>query len=193
MYKSRFYIDIGANDGITLSNTYLLEKRGWRGICIEANKDIFTLLKNNRKCYCYNVAFTDSDKEVLFLKVNGENNMLSGIIESDLESKLSQNNLYIKNNHKIDDSEVVKVQGMSFDSVMKNHNIDIIDYISIDVEGRELKILEAIDFEKYKILLLTIENNNKKDRTIRDFMQSRGYKCIKRLTQDEVYARADSL
>lgn len=130
---------------------------------------------------------------MLFLKVNGENNMLSGIIESDLESKLSQNNLYIKNNHKIDDSEAVKVQGMSFDSVMKNHNIDIIDYISIDVEGRELKILEAIDFEKYKILLLTIENNNKKDRTIRDFMQSRGYKCIKRLTQDEVYARADSL
>jgi hypothetical protein len=32
---NRFFVDIGAGDGIDMSNTYLLAKRGWRGISIE--------------------------------------------------------------------------------------------------------------------------------------------------------------
>lgn len=35
-YKG-FFIDIGAYDGISISNTYALEKLGWKGICVDAN------------------------------------------------------------------------------------------------------------------------------------------------------------
>ena len=106
------------------------------------------MLKKHRKCACYNVALTDSTKEVLFLKVNGEDNVLSGIIESNINSELLQNNLYLKNNPNNDNSEVIKVQGISFEDIMKNYYVDIIDYISIDVEGGEMNILKAINFEK---------------------------------------------
>lgn len=48
IYKNKekgFFIDIGAHDGITYSNTYYLEKElGWSGICIEPNPKIYKQL-----------------------------------------------------------------------------------------------------------------------------------------------------
>jgi hypothetical protein len=45
--KNGFYVDIGANDGKFISNTYCFEKLGWEGICIEPQPDIFEELKKN--------------------------------------------------------------------------------------------------------------------------------------------------
>lgn len=54
--KNGFYIDIGAYDGINLSNTYIFEKLGWDGFCVEASPKTFEALKKNRKCDLYNYA-----------------------------------------------------------------------------------------------------------------------------------------
>ena len=44
--KNGYFIDIGALDGVTMSNTYLLETRyDWTGICVETNPDYFMELK----------------------------------------------------------------------------------------------------------------------------------------------------
>jgi hypothetical protein len=52
-----FFIDIGAFDGIHLSNSYTFEKKGWRGICVEANPKYFEICKENRpKSICLNLA-----------------------------------------------------------------------------------------------------------------------------------------
>lgn len=53
-----FFVDIGANDGISGSNTYALEQMGWKGICIEPQPDVYRILKKYRKCDCYNVALS---------------------------------------------------------------------------------------------------------------------------------------
>lgn len=57
--KNGFFIEIGANDGNILSNTYLLEKSyNWKGICVEPIPDKFKLLCENRPnslCYDYAV------------------------------------------------------------------------------------------------------------------------------------------
>jgi hypothetical protein len=50
--KDGFFIDIGAYDGITISNTYALEKIGWKGICVEPVPEIYDRLIKNRKCEC---------------------------------------------------------------------------------------------------------------------------------------------
>lgn len=44
-----FFVDVGAYDGINTSNTYALEEVGWKGICIEGNRDYFKTLVENRK------------------------------------------------------------------------------------------------------------------------------------------------
>ena len=72
-YKNKengYFIEIGANDGINLSNTYLLEKNyNWKGICVEPIPDIFNKLKNNRpNSICVNKAiYSYSD---MILKFN---------------------------------------------------------------------------------------------------------------------------
>lgn len=48
--KNKYFVDIGASDGIELSNTYLLEKEyNWKGICVEPIPYRFNDLCNNRK------------------------------------------------------------------------------------------------------------------------------------------------
>ena len=47
--KDGFFVEIGAVDGIEISNTYLLEtKYNWKGICVEAIPDKFEKLVKNR-------------------------------------------------------------------------------------------------------------------------------------------------
>jgi len=53
-YKG-FFIDIGAHDGISLSNSFLLEQNGWHGACVEPSVTEFEKLKNSRSCNTYNM------------------------------------------------------------------------------------------------------------------------------------------
>jgi hypothetical protein len=53
--KNGVFLDIGANDGITISNTYYFEKKlNWTGLCIEPIGEVFNILSTNRNCLCLN-------------------------------------------------------------------------------------------------------------------------------------------
>jgi hypothetical protein len=45
--KDGVFVDIGAYDGIIMSNTYYLERElGWTGVCVEADKEIYERLND---------------------------------------------------------------------------------------------------------------------------------------------------
>lgn len=164
--KDGFYIDIGANDGISGSNTYIFEKIGWKGICVEANPIIYKILTKYRRCGAYNVAIsnqTNDDVDFLVAAADG----LSGLADSMSESGKQEAQKYgnIKN---------IKVRTMTFDEVMSNYpDVKHIDFISLDVEGHEVSILETIDFQKYTFGFLTIEKSAPEK--IMDIMLKNGY------------------
>lgn len=54
--KSGFYVDIGANDGVSISNSLVFERLGWQGFCVEANPRTYEKLKQSRSCDTYNLA-----------------------------------------------------------------------------------------------------------------------------------------
>jgi hypothetical protein len=57
--KDGFFVDIGANDGVTYNNTFVFEQLGWKGICVEQpHPAVFKKLVANRKCDLRNVAVT---------------------------------------------------------------------------------------------------------------------------------------
>ena len=63
--KSTF-IEMGAFNGVGFSNTFLLESQGWRGLCIEANPQLFKDLERNRPL-CTNVNAVVSATPVSFV------------------------------------------------------------------------------------------------------------------------------
>ena len=152
-YKGIF-IDIGANDGITFSNTKLLEEFEWTGICIEPIKKTFDKLVKNRNCICHNIAIDNFNGTKKFLELNGYSEMLSGIIDNFDPKHLERINREIVQHggNKIE----IEINVKKFSDVI---DLIDIDYISIDVEGSELNILKSIDFNKHKIKIFGIENN----------------------------------
>jgi hypothetical protein len=72
---------------------------------------------------------------------------------------------------------------------MKNYtNINHIDFLSLDVEGHEVPILETIDFQKYTFGILAIEKNNPEK--IIDIMQKNGYKIFMEIGADLIFIPA---
>lgn len=170
--KNGFYIDIGAYDGIGLSNTYIFEKLGWNGFCVEASPKTFEKLQKNRKCDSYNYAVCSKNigKTRFLTSSSGELDVLD-IHNTDGHKKRikreSDNNM-----------EYIEVDTITFDELMSNYkDITHIDFMSLDIEGGELDVLKSINFDKYSFGLITVEyNDNYKE--ILELMISKGYKKL---------------
>lgn len=180
-----FFVDIGANDGITLSNTIHLEKEyGWQGICIEPNPDAYSKLAKNRSCKCYNYAMYSEEKDIEFLKITGYSEMLSGINESyDNRHKDRLDKEVTSMNQKI---EVIKMKTKTLNALLQN--VEKISFLTIDTEGSELPILKGINLNKYKVDLIAVEDNfdeNVCDEYLKDY----GYKKINRVKLDNFYSK----
>lgn len=67
-----------------------------------------------------------------------------------------------------------KIKLMSLNALLESFG-EVIDYISIDVEGLEYEILKNFDFEKYGVSFFNIE---KGDLRVKDLLLSNGYKLV---------------
>lgn len=163
--KSLFFLEIGANDGITLSNTYLLEKKfAWDGICSEVLPDKFKQLQENRNVNCDNLAvFNKSDLELKFTV----SNLHSGITEYLKKGKTKAEKKFLKNKKKgekkiwkEEPTQEIMVKSITLQDLLDKYNApNKIHYFSLDTEGSELEILKSVDFSKYKFQYINVEHN----------------------------------
>ena len=179
--KDGYFVEIGAADGIKISNTYLLEKEyNWKGICIEPVPEQYEKLVNNRNCICENVCvYSDSDLELEFA-ICDENSLLSG-----LYSHIDHHKNIVDNNKKIFNSKTKTLT----DILHMNKSPNFIEYLSIDTEGSELEILKGIDFNKYKFGIIDIEHNYIEPRRtqIKELLLNNNYEYLKENDWDDVY------
>jgi FkbM family methyltransferase len=156
--QNGFFVDIGAYDGIAFSNSYYFEKNlNWKGICIEPHPIVFEKLKQNRSCFLENVAISNVNKQLKFLKIDNGPEMLSGLVDN-----YDQRHIERIGRETILDGgtiDIIDVNCVKLDYLLDKYNVDQVDYLSIDVEGAELDILKGIDFNKYLIKYITIEDN----------------------------------
>ena len=165
-----FFIEIGASDGLELSNTYLLEtKYKWRGICCEPiPKKFEKLVKNRPNSICYKQAVYNQSGLILPFDISNSYDLLSGISEHIDKHKTSVDN----------DKTTVQVETISLLDVLKKSNApSFIEYMSLDTEGSEFEILKNFDFEKYTFGLIDVEHNFMEPRRteIRNLLLSKGY------------------
>lgn len=144
--RNGYYVDIGAFDGVTISNTLYLEQQlGWTGLNVEANPHTFKSLVAARKTPCVNLAIAPYEKEVDIL-LNGWS---SAINDSFTSSEI------LKQNH-----QSVKVRAITVNALLKQYSVPSrFDYLSLDIEGGELEILEQFDFGQWRFSVLTYEHN----------------------------------
>ncbi len=154
-----YFLDIGAFDGVFLSNTFWLERNlGWKGVCIEADPATFHSLNQNRRCLCIHACVGSEGKQVNFASGRGP---YSGKLSSSLDEL---------------DSAQSTLHTLSLSSILaKTQAPRIIDYLSLDVEGMEDEVMSTFPFEQYRIRCATIERPSEH---LRRTMQSYGYMLV---------------
>lgn len=179
-----FFVDIGAHDGLSGNNTKYFEEIHWDGICIEPHPKVFKNLAANRTCRVENVAIWKEDTEIDFLAVSGYPEMLSGIVESyDPRHRARVEREIVSMGGS---SELVKVKALKFDSLGLPSKID---FLSVDTEGSELHILDNVDFSRYDIRVICVENNFM-DPLYEKFFNDRGYVLHStHLNCDQIYVK----
>jgi len=153
------YVDIGAYDGIKLSNTYLFDSLGWCGYCFEPFKEVFDKLEINRpNSKNFNVAVGHKNAKVTFLKVIGEPEMLSGVLDYYDNQHLLRINKEVYETKGNKDGVIVDM--ITLDSIIPPHTE--IDYLSLDTEGGESLILENI-LQTFSPKIISVEANYQDD------------------------------
>ncbi len=145
--KNGFYLDIGCGHPIKNNNTYLLNKKGWKGINIDLDKDNIDLFNSYRK-NDFNLTTAVSDKE-------GETDLYFYHSKSALNTISKQNADF----QKAEVSKIKKVKTQTINNIIENspYKDKKIDFLTIDVEGSELSILKNFNFQKYLPKVIVVE------------------------------------
>ena len=169
-----FYVDIGCYHPIKGSLTYYLYKKGWRGLNVDLSKVSIDLFKLARpKDYNIHAAVTDFDGETHFF----ENGMINQ------QNTLENNGANLKK---------IKIIAFKLQTLLEKLNIKHIDFLNVDVEGSDYKVISSLDLNKIRPKMICIEENKYdiKDiinNTIQSFMNSNDYFLFSRIGVSSIY------
>jgi|LauGreStaDraftv2_3_1035109.scaffolds.fasta_scaffold12342_2 hypothetical protein len=174
--KNGYFVEIGAYDGISMSNTNYLEKHfNWKGICVECNPLWYSRLINNRpNSINYDYAVYNKDNQTLDF-INDDTGGCSGFVET--------------NSHKhILHKQIITVNTRKLTTILDMANApNFIEFLSLDTEGSEYEILNSHDFDKYKFGYICVEHNfieaNRKK--IRELLETKGYRFYRENNVDD--------
>lgn len=181
--RNGVFVDVGAHDGLTLSNSVFFEReRGWSGVCIEPSPAVFPRLVAARQAVCVNAAIGPTEGTADFHMIAGEGEMLSGLSAG--YSPRHRRRLRRDANTAVASTTPVPVRRL--DSVLREHRIDRVDLLSIDVEGGEAGVLDSVTLSEFATQFVIVENNYSSF-GIRRRMWRQGYQLLLRLGWDDVY------
>jgi len=181
--SSGFFVEFGAMDGFTASNTFILETYfGWRGLLAEANPDLQAQCLRKRNNPCFNGAIIGERNSNLsdsppytarFLQVNDQTRLglstLEKYLDSDMHSKTRREGF-----------KIIEVETLTLEEFLDNHDAPRkIDFLSIDTEGSEIEIIANFPFTKFDIQFICVEHNHGVNKgTIMEIVLGAGFNLI---------------
>ena len=145
--KKGFYIDVGCQHPIKNNNTYLLNKKGWKGINIDLDKDNIDLFNISRP-YDENINIAISNEigetDLFFYHKKSPINTINKKISEYQNAKVTQ---------------IKKIKTDTLNNIISasKYNNSKFDLLSIDVEGHELQVLQGLDFDRYSPDVIIVE------------------------------------
>ena len=168
------YVDVGCYHPIKGSLTYCLYKRGWRGLNVDLSKISIDLFKLARpKDYNIQAAVTDFDGETQFF----ENGMINQ------QNTLEDGGTNLKK---------IKINALKLQTLLDKQNINHIDFLNIDVEGSDYKVISSLNLNKIRPKMISIEENRYDIKdiindTIQNLMNSNHYFLFSRIGVSSIY------
>lgn len=150
--KGGYFVEFGATDGVSLSNTFLLESEyGWNGILAEPNPVWHERLKANRKAAISESCVAARDGETVTFLATDEP-------ELGTMAAFAPEDIHAGARHR---ANKISVTTISLNALLATYGAPKqIDFMSIDTEGSEYDILSAFDFSAYDVRLLAVEHNS---------------------------------
>lgn len=189
-YERGFFVELGANDGVKQSNTFYFEKNlNWNGILIEPIKIKYLkcLKFRSSKNYFYNnacVGFNFKNKQIKMIY----SDLMSSIEDKNIINRVNSKKhalegaKYLLKNEKV---EEFWVNTKTLDDIF--HEVDapkLIDFLSLDVEGSELEVLNGIDFTVYNFKFILVESRD--DDEIIKYLNNKNYSFLEKITKRDL-------
>jgi FkbM family methyltransferase len=184
IFKDRgpgFFVDVGAFDGELGSNTAFFERRlGWTGVAFEPNPPEFASLRRTRSCRAIQGCAYNREGEVSFLALSERDRRAAAgplapppnLTSMALDARhgavmLSGIQDHLGRMERIDrlrevhglDQALITVPCYRIDGVLDEAGVRTVDYLTIDVEGAELEVLEGIDFSRVQVNVVGVESS----------------------------------
>lgn len=178
------FADIGANDGVTLSNSRDLALLNWQGVCIEPSPQAYIRLKNlydgHKGIYTYNFAIGIHNGRMRFWDSgNHLNSNDIGLLSTSSPTELTRfpGTQYTE----------MDVKCYRWKTALNRFRIKSFDFISIDAEGFDLEILQQIDITNVKCLCIEWNLDQERKQQFSNYMQ--GFNIIYESPENLIYAR----
>ncbi|NIG52121.1 FkbM family methyltransferase [Chitinophaga sp. Cy-1792] len=176
--ENGFFVDIGAHHPIRFSNTYGFYLDGWRGINVDAMPGSMEAFRKIRP-HDTNLEVPVSDqKQILKYYIFNETALNTF---SEKEAKLKDG----LNRYKIVD--VKDLETVTLSEILDKHLPEgkKIDFLSVDVEGLDLQVLQSNNWDKYRPEFILVEDlrsdiSDSLDSPLYKYLQSKDYKMVAR-------------
>ena len=187
-FKGKF-LDVGCYHPTRHNNTYKMYKNGWSGMNIDLNPltiELFNFMRPRDININSGVSDAEIEKKLYFID------------ELNTQNTLDNNQLnFLKDHHNIKDSEILekKIKTRNLNNILDDYKFYNIDFMNLDIEGHELKVLETLNFNKINLKYLCIEMiehnresilNNEK---IKDLLSRNNFKLIKNFDFNFIYKK----
>lgn len=174
-------VEVGAHDGITGSNTYYFERKGWNCVLVEPVPDACERIRQFRTGLVFNCAASSGSGEATFHVADSVESW------SALDLTESQKEFIRSGKAAIREIRVIK---RTLDDMLTEAGISAIDFVSIDVEGHELDVLKGFSLDRFRPKIIIVEDNSHiAEGNVRGFLEGKGYKNFFRTGVNDWYAR----
>lgn len=149
------YVDVGAFHPLTLSNTYAMYRKGWNGVAIDANPDVGALFARfrPRDTFVHSAVGTQQGKIEMAMFEAGAFNCTADQMNK-VPERLRRN------------ARLVTVPINPLALILAERKIQSVDFLNVDCEGNDLKVLQSNDWSRWKPKVICVEDH------ARDWQQS---------------------
>jgi FkbM family methyltransferase len=173
-------VEVGANNGVDGSTTFYFEQLGWNCILVEPNPELCREVHARRRAMLFECAASNLDGFATL-------HVAVGSRLAHAVSALGHSADYIREVHGHDSYEV-QVKTRRLDDILEEAGVCQIDFITIDVEGHELEVLEGFTPTRWQPSFLIIEDNTWGDRSVADKLRESRYFRFRRTGVNDWYA-----